>query len=54
VPYTQEHFNDAYKHVAIEDIHDGGHLIVYYILTMVFAESAFFFMAIREWRPKKR
>jgi hypothetical protein len=54
VPYTQEHFSDAYKHVSIEDIHDGGHLIVYYILTMVFAESALFFMAIREWRPKKR
>jgi hypothetical protein len=53
VPYTQQHFSDAYKTVSMEDIHDGGSLIVYYILTMVFAEAALFLMAIREWHPKK-
>lgn len=53
-PYTQEHLSDAYKTVSIEDIHDGGSIIVYYILTMVFAESALFLMAIREWNPQKR
>jgi hypothetical protein len=54
VPYTQGHFSDTYKTTSIEDIHDGGSLIVYYILTMAFAESTLFFMAIREWHPKKR
>ena len=27
--------------------------MTYYILTMVFAECAFFFMAIRDWRPSE-
>jgi hypothetical protein len=53
-PYAQEPLSDAYKTVSMEDIHDGGSLITYYILTMVFAESTLFLMAIREWHPQKR
>jgi hypothetical protein len=52
-PYTQGQLVDTLQSVSIEDIHDGGSIIVYYILTMVFAESALFLMAIREWRPDK-
>jgi hypothetical protein len=33
----------------LDQIHDGGRLIVLYISIMVFAECAFFFMAFREF-----
>jgi len=53
-PYTQRPLADALKTVSMEDIHDGGSILGYYILTMVFAESALFLMAIREWRSPQR
>jgi hypothetical protein len=43
---------DAEKTLSLEAIHGAGSIIVYYILTMVFAESALFLMAIREWRSQ--
>lgn len=42
---------EAMKSTPIDRIHNGLALMTYYILTMVFAECAFFFMAIRDWRP---
>jgi hypothetical protein len=45
---------DAEKTVSLEAIHDGGSILAYYILTMVFAESALFLMAIGEWGSQKR
>jgi hypothetical protein len=53
-PYGQAHLNDLYDKNSLDEIHDGGYIIVYYILTMVFAESALFLMAIREWHPQDR
>ena len=44
---------DAEKTVSLEAIHDGGSILAYYILTMVFAESALFLMAIGEWGSQK-
>lgn len=41
---------DALKTLAMNDIHNGYLLIAYYVLTMVLAEGAFFFMAFRKWR----
>jgi hypothetical protein len=43
---------EAMQHLTIDRVPDGEALIVYYILTMVFAECAFFFMAFQEWHPK--
>jgi hypothetical protein len=42
---------DAMKSTALDKIRNGMRLMILYILTMVFAECAFFFMAIREWQP---
>ena len=44
---------DALKNSSPSEISNGGSLIVHYVLAMVAAEAALFFMAIREWnRPK--
>jgi hypothetical protein len=51
--YISIPLGDAEKTVSLETIHDGGSILVYYILTMVFAESALFLMAIREWGSQK-
>jgi hypothetical protein len=40
----------AFSTLQMNEIHDGPSIIAYYILTMVFAESALFLMAFREWR----
>lgn len=48
--YAQKPLSDALKTVSMGDVHEGTSLIAYYILTMLFAESALFFMAFREWR----
>lgn len=48
--YAKPSYSDPVKTVSMGEIHDGTSLIAYYILTMVFAECAFFFMAFREWR----
>ena len=42
---------EAMKNTALDKIHNGMTLMILYILTMVFAECAFFFMAFREWQP---
>ncbi len=49
--YVSSPLPDAMKSTPLDQIHDGMTLMTYYILTMVFAECAFFFMAIRDWRP---
>ena len=36
---------------SINTIHDGTYLIVYYLLTMIFANCAMFLMAYRDWKP---
>jgi hypothetical protein len=51
--YISTPLADAQKTVSLEAIHDGGSILAYYILTMVFAESALFLMAIREWSSQK-
>jgi len=51
--YISTPLADAQKTVSLEAIHDGGSILAYYILTMVFAESALFLMAIREWGSQK-
>lgn len=48
--YAQMHLDEAMKTRQLEEIRDGTAMMVYYILTMVLAECALFFMAIREWR----
>jgi hypothetical protein len=48
---TQMHLEDAVKTVSLGDIPRGSALLAYYILTVVFAEAALFFMAFREWLP---
>jgi hypothetical protein len=49
--YAQKPLTDALNTVSLGDIHGGTSIIAYYIMTMVFAEVALFFMAFREWRP---
>jgi len=46
--------NEALKTLSMADIHEGTALLAYYILTVVFAEAALFFMAFREWKPSGR
>jgi hypothetical protein len=52
--YAQEPLEEALKTVSMGEIHDGTLLIAYYILTVVFAETALFLMAFREWLPRHR
>jgi hypothetical protein len=44
---------DALKNSSPTEISNGGSLIVHYVLAMVAAEAALFFMAIREWNRSK-
>jgi hypothetical protein len=47
---TTLQLGQALSSLQMNEIHDGPSIIAYYILTMVFAESALFLMAFREWR----
>lgn len=48
--YAQMHLDKAVETRQLDEIREGTAMMVYYILTMVLAECALFFMAIREWR----
>jgi hypothetical protein len=53
VSYYENHvsLSEAMQSYPIDRISRGDELIFNYVLTVVFAECAFFFMAFREWQP---
>jgi hypothetical protein len=48
---TGTSLSDDMQKLPLDRIYRGENLIFYYVLTVVFAECAFFLMAFREWRP---
>ncbi len=51
--YAQKHVEEALPTLSMDQIQGGTSLIVYYILTVAFAEVALFLMAFREWKPRE-
>jgi hypothetical protein len=48
---AQTDLGKGMRDLTMDQIPKGGVLMLFYILTVVSAECAFFFMAFREWKP---